>query len=55
MHDCEPSMKELREICAKLYASESTDENMKKIRAVEAQIARREAAQPKKAAAAEVV
>lgn len=43
MHPNEPPMKELKHIRRKLYAAPSTEENGKKIKAIEAQIARREA------------
>ena len=41
-HPNEPSLVELRKIRSELYAKESTDENMKKLQAVEQQIKRRE-------------
>ena len=48
----EPKLEELRAIRKSLYASESTDINVKKIKAVETQIARHEAvAEAKKVAA----
>ena len=40
MHKYEPSLTELKEIRKSLYGSDSTDENMKKIQAIEAQIKR---------------
>ena len=40
-HPHEPPLKELKLIIKELWAAESTNENMKKILAVEAQIARR--------------
>ena len=43
MHTNEPSIEDLKERRATLYGSVSTDENVKKIEAIEAQIARREA------------
>jgi hypothetical protein len=42
-HPNEPSIEALKEIRARLFTSDSTDENMKKIKAVEAQLLRREA------------
>lgn len=51
MHPCEPSLKELKELQKQLFVQESTDENLKKLRALEFQIARRE---EEEAAAAEV-
>ncbi len=42
-HPNQPSLEELKRIMAELYASESTNENMKKIQAIEAQISRTEA------------
>lgn len=42
MHPCEPKLEELKEIRKALFASESTNDNMKKIKAIEAQIERRE-------------
>ena len=38
----EPTLSELRDIRQQLYGAPSTDENLKKIRAIEAQIARHE-------------
>lgn len=38
----EPSMEELKNLRRKLYGSESTYENLQKIKAIEAQIGRRE-------------
>ena len=43
IHPSEPGLSELKEIRAKLYGNPSTNENMKKLCAIEAQIARREA------------
>ena len=42
IHPQEPSLSELRKIRKELYSAESTNENMKKIEAIEAQIARHE-------------
>jgi len=42
MHPCELELKELKEIERQLFAEESTDENMKKLTAVQSQIKRRE-------------
>lgn len=44
IHPCEPTLEELVSIRAKLFSSDSTDENFKKIRALEAQIERHKAA-----------
>ena len=41
-HPNEPSLEKLKEIESSLYGEESTDENMKKIKAVQSQIARHE-------------
>ena len=41
-HPNEPTLDELKAIRSKLYTAESTDENVKKIEAIEKQIARRE-------------
>ena len=41
MHPCEPMMDELQAIRKQLYKEASTDLNIKKIQAIEAQIARR--------------
>lgn len=43
MHPNEPSMEELKKIQKELFVAESTDDNMKKIKAIEIQIKRREA------------
>lgn len=40
----EPGLEELKQIRRDLYAAKSTDDNVKKIKAIEAQILRREAA-----------
>jgi len=40
MHVCEPSLEVLKEIRKELYTSKSTEENIKKIKAVELQISR---------------
>ena len=40
MHPCEPSLETLKEIRKELYTSKSTEENVKKIKAVELQISR---------------
>lgn len=42
-HPNEPSVKTLKEIRLALFTSESTDDNIKKIKAIDGQIARREA------------
>jgi hypothetical protein len=42
MHPSEPSMEELKRLRRELYAAESTDENVKKVEAIEHQISRRE-------------
>ena len=42
-HPNEPELRELKRIRKKLFKAESTDENVKKIRAIENQITRREA------------
>ena len=42
MHHCEPTLDTLKTIQKQLYGAKSTDANMKKLKAVEAQIARRE-------------
>ena len=42
MHKNEPSMEELKRLRRELYTAESTDENVKKIEALEHQISRRE-------------
>ena len=48
----EPQLQQLKDMRKSLYASESTNENVKKIKAIEAQIARHEAvAEAKKVAA----
>ena len=44
LHECEPNLTELLKIQRELFAAESTDENMKKIEALKAQIARHIAA-----------
>ena len=41
MHLCEPSLPELELRWKELLCAESTNENMKKLRAIEAQIERR--------------
>lgn len=43
-HPNEPSLAKLKETEKELYAAESTDLNMQKLRAVSAQIRRRESA-----------
>jgi len=40
MHPCEPSLEVLKEIRKELYTANSTEENVKKIKAVELQISR---------------
>ena len=40
MHTCEPSLETLKKIRAELYTQPSTDENVKKIAAIESQITR---------------
>lgn len=40
MHPCEPSLETLKEIRKELYTANSTEENVKKIKAVELQISR---------------
>jgi len=44
MHACEPSLAELKEIRSSLFREESTNENMAKIKAIDAQITRHEKA-----------
>lgn len=44
MHKCEPNLAELKTIQRELFSAASTDENMKKINAIESQIKRHEAA-----------
>lgn len=44
MHKCEPKLEELKTIQRELFSAESTNENMKKIQAIESQIKRHEAA-----------
>ena len=43
MHPSEPTVEELKRRRKELYGAESTDANMRKIKAIECQIARREA------------
>ena len=43
MHKCEPTLEELKKIQRELFSASSTDENMKKINAIESQIKRHEA------------
>ena len=42
MHKCEPTLEELKRIQKELFAAESTDMNLKKLKALEVQIARHE-------------
>ena len=42
IHAYEPKLVELKEIRAELFRSESTDDNLRKIKAIEAQIKRHE-------------
>jgi len=42
IHDCELSLTVLKDISKQLFASESTDDNMRKIKAITAQIAKHE-------------
>ena len=51
IHHCEPSLETLKETRKALFASESTDENIKKIKAIERQITRHEAVEAEKKAA----
>lgn len=44
IHSCEPSLEELKKIRASLFSQESTNENVKKIKAIEKQITRHEKA-----------
>ena len=44
MHKCEPKLEELKKIQRALFSESSTDENMKKIQAIESQIKRHEKA-----------
>ena len=44
MHKCEPKLEELKTIQRELFSASSTDDNMKKIQAIESQIKRHEAA-----------
>ena len=39
-HECEPKLDELRKIRKAMYEEPSTEDNVKKLRAIEAQIAR---------------
>ena len=48
IHSSEPNINTLKQIRQDLYSAESTDENLKKIKAVEAQIKRHEAETPVK-------
>lgn len=43
MHPCEPSLETLKGFYKELITAPSTDENMKKLKALDAQINRREA------------
>ena len=43
IHPNEPKLAELKEISKELFKADSTDENLKKLKAVESQIARHEA------------
>jgi len=43
MHPGEPTLEALKELQKQLFTEPSTDENMKKLRAIEFQIERREA------------
>ena len=43
MHPNEPSLEDLKKIRQELFKQKSTDENMKKIEAIEKQIKRKEA------------
>ena len=45
-HPNEPGLEELKALRNELYRSESTDDNLRKIKAIEAQIQRREAEVP---------
>ena len=45
-HPNEPPLEELKDIERDLFKAESTDENMAKLNAVQAQIARHEAQEP---------
>jgi len=40
IHECEPKLEELKKIQKELFIADSTDENMKKIKAIESQIKR---------------
>jgi len=40
IHHCEPKLEELLKIRNRLYGAESTEDNLKKIRALESQIER---------------
>jgi hypothetical protein len=51
MHPNEPTLEALKDLQKQLFVEESTDDNMRKLRAIESQITRREqelAAQAKK-------
>ena len=48
LHECEPSLEELVNIRGALYRAESTDMNLKKIRALESQIERHKAERDEK-------
>lgn len=54
LHPCEPHLKQLLNIQQELFKAESTDENMKKIEAIKAQIARHIAAGEKPGSPKEV-
>jgi len=43
IHECEPKLEELKAIRQELFSAESTDENLKKIKAIECQIGRHKA------------
>jgi hypothetical protein len=45
LHPCEPSLEELKQIQRDLFRAESTDENVARLKAIEHQIARHQAAQ----------
>jgi hypothetical protein len=51
MHSCEPSLEELKVIEKELMVAESTDENVKKLEALQVQIARHEKVRDEKVAA----
>ena len=53
IHSCEPTLEELVGIRSKLYSAESTDMNVKKIKAIESQIERHKAARDAKKQAKE--